>query len=986
MRKQFLIKNYLICIFVFTLFLSKIKTVEEEFDFLKDKTIDNLRQIFWTAMNLLKENGQKNNEERINEIYESLWKSHNRQEIKDKIINEFYLTMRYIKENETLFNQTKNNTFFQINNINDLKNLVKNEKLPKNFLINIAFNIDKYDRTERQAINSASDYINYYTREQLKEFINNKIDEYFNLTTSAIILNKIVLNNYFFDSKETTSSYISSKSIKEYIQYIYGFEKYCFHSNKTVEEACYLAYNLYTHTKLNSYSQNDFSIKISTFNRKLNLDKNLDDFIFLIENRRFTYPNNKDLLKPLYKEQLISNILAFETYFKRQTNTTSSLKQLKSYIEGMNDKHMRDILDWGISLYPELGQLERFQDITSSENNLQYGQVKQFVKITDRDELLKYAYNIHTYQNKIKSIYDSDIYDFIRMNDNTLYDKIFKDTNNNNELQEKGSFTLFANLHANNFEQYINNLQRNQLKIVVYCLIDVFYEHFEYNDGDQVKIPSEKKEKLDLLESANNQELIDMAIKYGAYTKIQNTKNIFEYDFDYNRDNHIVSKYFIYTENIMDFFRSTDINYLRLWLRKYEIIIRKIKSKRYLSGGLKTNFMNINEYSKNILLSNFDEYVFEYPDMFSPENFIKIVGLDKGITPHKFLVENAEDRELIKNIAFSMIGHLQRKNVQTNFDWEEIISNFISYNIYHKNIIIKNREIYQLFRMINICPELNNINLFKIMCVNKETRIINTQEIVNNDIEIFNFEQEKINNIVENIDYYYKQKGLLDEIKSHEYEPKNYKTYISNFLKKPDISNNEILKSRVIDGDFYPMFYDYCLFLKDEKKEVINNIYNILSAENKTENITLGDDDIDKKIKAISQAINDYKELQDPSEFDKNYNYINIISEGYTDVNIIELHNFLNNSSIREVFYYCLIANILAIENKEEINKNKEYIRDIYLKIHYMPKISMIRYILDVAKLKGRFTEKLSPKNLPILVKKYMLDIGSDNIYDLTIY
>ena len=65
------------------------------------------------------------------------------------------------------------------------------------------------------------------------------------------------------------------------------------------------------------------------------------------------------------------------------------------------------------------------------------------------------------------------------------------------------------------------------------------------------------------------------------------------------------------------------------------------------------------------------------------------------------------------------------------------------------------------------------------------------------------------------------------------------------------------------------MFYDYCLFLKDEKKVVINNIYNILYAENKTENISLGDDEIDKKIKAISQAINDYKELQDPSEFDK---------------------------------------------------------------------------------------------------------------------
>ena len=228
----------------------------------------------------------------------------------------------------------------------------------------------------------------------------------------------------------------------------------------------------------------------------------------------------------------------------------------------MNENHMRDILAWGISLYPELGQLERFQDITSSENNLQYGQVKQFVKIKDRDELLKYAYNIHTYQNNIKSIYDNDIYDFIRISDNALYDKIFKDTNKNSILQEKVNFTIFANLHANNFEKYIHNLQRNQLRILVAGLIEIFYKNIEYNDADQVKIPSEKKEKLDLLGNENNQELLDNAMKYGQYAGVQNTKNIFEYDFVYNGAQNI-SRYFIYNENIMDFFRSTDINYLK---------------------------------------------------------------------------------------------------------------------------------------------------------------------------------------------------------------------------------------------------------------------------------------------------------------------------------------------------------------------------------------------------------------------------------------
>ena len=51
-----------------------------------------------------------------------------------------------------------------------------------------------------------------------------------------------------------------------------------------------------------------------------------------------------------------------------------------------------------------------------------------------------------------------------------------------------------------------------------------------------------------------------------------------------------------------------------------------------------------------------------------------------------------------------------------------------------------------------------------------------------------------------------------------------------------------------------------------------------------------------------------------------------------------------------------------------------------------MSRISMIRYILDVAKLKDIFREKLSKNNLQRLVNKYMVDIGSDNIYDLTLY
>ena len=48
-----------------------------------------------------------------------------------------------------------------------------------------------------------------------------------------------------------------------------------------------------------------------------------------------------------------------------------------------------------------------------------------------------------------------------------------------------------------------------------------------------------------------------------------------------------------------------------------------------------------------------------------------------------------------------------------------------------------------------------------------------------------------------------------------------------------------------------------------------------------------------------------------------------------------------------------------------------------------MSRNEMIRYIL---KIKEKNIGVISNDSLPILVEYYMLDIGSDNIYDLSLY
>ena len=969
MKIYFYFNNIFIYTFIYFLLIQNIISKEINYDIsiFENKTIDHLRQIFWTTINSIDDINKKNNY-----IYENENILHSKSyiEIKNNLI-EIFDKINDENKIELLIENIKKNKYFTFNNITDFKNFIQKNDLPKNFLINFAFNIDKYDRTEREVINSESDFIKFYKREQLINLINNKLDEYkFNVSQ----IKEIVLNNidnfYFNDIK----SYLSKKNKNELVQIIYGFEYFCYNTEISDKDGCYVAYHLYNHRNLEKYTRDDLNLYLSNYIKKLNIEYAIEDFIFYIENRGFTYPNNNELIKQLKSKQ--DSIIAFETYYRRQINNTNSLKYLTNYINKFSTEKIKDILDWGISLYPELGDKYIFDDITASETYLQYGQVKQFVKVKKRDELLKFVYNIHTYQNNITSIYNNETFNILRMSDNMLYNQIFNDTNKNKVLQLKKNFEIYANLHNNNLNMFFKNLQRNQLKIYILSFIQLFYK-----DKSGIKIPSEKKAIIDSISNLNNDELINTAMEYAQKIKILTTEDLRNFE----GDQRIYNPYFSFYENIMDFLRSTDINYLRLWLRKYELIIRKRKSEKYLSGGLKTNFMNINEYTKNEILKVFDIYIYEYPELFNPDQFIKLVGLDRDETPHRYLVENIHNKDLIKKISFSIVGHLQRKNIQTNFNESTFLSIILSNTVNNDNDdnnYIKNRFLYQLFRIINIFPELNNKLFFEKMCINDETKIINGNDIDINKLEDYiKLVKNRINEIANNIEYYYK-KTKPDKTRNNDYN-----AYLREFLLDPDIINDDTLKCRILDGDFYPIFYDYSLFLKDEKDVVIDNIFNKLSLKY---NYALKDNeknDTQKKREAINIIINKYEELQDPSFFDLNYNTIDLNSEILDNSNVKNLYEFLIRSDNRKIFYYCLIANIMKMnyQNKYKVDKNIK-IKDIYLKIHFMSRISMIRYILEVASYNVELRENLDIEKLPKLIKKYMLDIGSDNIYDLTLY
>ena len=469
-------------LFMLNFYLGK----ELNFNFLNFKTIDALRQIIWSSIELISDETIK-----VDITKEDIFTQD-----KAKLIDRFNKTLTLLLEKnytkDGLINMIEENRIFKVENETDIDKLIHNENIPKKFIINFAFNIDKYSRTEKQEINSAMDYINYLTRNDLEKFLSQKFEEFPNLK-SPENFKKYILNDINFNFPDI-DTYIGKKSKNELIQLIYGFEKYCFSKENEHFFICRLPYQMYDHDSLDSYNENDLKIYLSTYIRKLNF-KNLDKFITLIENHNFSYISTKELFSKLDLEELKENVKAFETYFNKQNNISFSLSKRDEYINNLTFSQLKDILVWAIDLYPELNEKVRFKDMISNQINLQYGQVKDFLRTSERSLLLKYACNIHTFQNNITSKYDNDIINFIRLNNEELYGQIFIDTNKNISLQEKINFNYYANLFEDNIKDYLKNLQRNQLKFMTKKIYN--YTHKENYEGETL---SKKKNLFDSIE------------------------------------------------------------------------------------------------------------------------------------------------------------------------------------------------------------------------------------------------------------------------------------------------------------------------------------------------------------------------------------------------------------------------------------------------------------------------------------------------------
>ena len=138
-------------VFYFLLII-KVNSLEEEdkYEFLKNKTLDHLRQIFWTTLT-------KFNDDTYRNSYKDIMHLKTSDEIKNLLKNEIFIKL---SNYDDVKEDIKQNQYFKFENKAQFKVGLKDNNLPKNFLINFTFNIEKYNRTVRYAINNVSTYYN----------------------------------------------------------------------------------------------------------------------------------------------------------------------------------------------------------------------------------------------------------------------------------------------------------------------------------------------------------------------------------------------------------------------------------------------------------------------------------------------------------------------------------------------------------------------------------------------------------------------------------------------------------------------------------------------------------------------------------------------------------------------------------------------------------------------------------------------------------
>lgn len=212
-------------------------------EYFKPMTIDRIRQIYWNIVCDIDKNydkilfGSYLDKKEVEQNLHSF--------TREMIIENLYYSLSFTKIDYYLdieeFKKKQTDEKYDLFSEKNYKHLISVD-MPKNFLVNFAINIDKYERKQNKNIDGVNDYINYLTKGKIVEYLINKLNEYSELNY-YVKFKEIVLNNvdlYYEDIDE----YLKTLSKRDLIDIIYGYENYFFN---ILDYSEITEYNYYQH-------------------------------------------------------------------------------------------------------------------------------------------------------------------------------------------------------------------------------------------------------------------------------------------------------------------------------------------------------------------------------------------------------------------------------------------------------------------------------------------------------------------------------------------------------------------------------------------------------------------------------------------------------------------------------------------------------------------------------------------------------------------
>lgn len=588
-----------------------------------------------------------------------------------------YKIISYIssKFNETDSEETFNKkiSFFGSDSSVNITNEIK--KVNRYFKVKWAINANNYlykkNNEITPIIGSITQYVNYLSNEKIDEYLINFLKEYpaaqnvtefeYEIMNLKVTEDKII--TYLL--REKNINFLKLIAIRlEYVMYLLSESE----GKKLNCEEIDKIYKMNI-DETRSFIQN----KIKT-EKILQPLTSMDTFLFYLENEGHTFINYVEKINGIKDSGTLQRYSLYaEDYHRKANKKLKAFEHLTEYVTKISNEDLIEYLIGEITMFPELSELKRFEDMDKRSKVSVLTSVKNSLEELTRPTLLRWAHNLKEKQIKEKRSTISDekieeFYNYIFFNSTTEVKKEIIEI-----VQDIQS--IFKNVDDTLDIAEPDSTFKKQFLRYLYCFPQLILAKFlkRVQEYDNVRTGTERlKEDPYFL---SKQENVDFLNFYFTYRNDLVSFQRFNEKIDKDNDGDIYG-------GLSDYAYITNELLLKKWVYLLERYHREKHRISSLTGSINngqtskpsTNIKKEDErYNKEQYVNYIMYYAMFNPELLNTKTFDDIVGSDQF--HNKINTMNFEDLKVAArkvyqyyNVKNYLIRKYDENNLPYSFD------------------------------------------------------------------------------------------------------------------------------------------------------------------------------------------------------------------------------------------------------------------------------------------------------------------------------